>query len=105
MVDLIPIGTTNRTPTENNAIKPSREVKQVERPNRVANQKPTGEVGPFRSKNRRRNHLDRRERRIESGPIINRRDRHERRLSAVVQKKSEAVQTDERRGWYIDEEV
>lgn len=105
MVDLIPIGTTNRTSTENNAVKPSREVKQVERPNRIGNQKPTGEVGPFRSRNRRRNRLDRRARRLESGPIINRRDRYERRSSEVVQVKSEADQTDERRGWYIDEEV
>ena len=105
MVDLIPIGTTNRTPTENNAVKPSREVKQVERPNRVANQKSTGEVGQYRSRNRRRNRLDRRERRLESGPIINRRARHERRFSALAQVKPEAGQADERRGWYIDEEV
>ena len=108
MIDLIPIGTVNRTPSENNREKPSldvSEVKQVERSSRVADQKPMGGVALYRSKNRRRNRLDRRKSRLASGPMANRRVRYDRRLSAAVLARSESRRSDDRRGRYIDEKI
>ncbi len=108
MIDLIPIGTINRTPSENNREKPSldvSEVKQVERSSRVADQNPMGGVGLYRSKNRRRSRLERRKSRLEPGPVFNRRTRHDRRSSAAIPARQEPRRSDDRRGRYIDEEV
>lgn len=105
MLDLIPIGTINRKPDENNAEKIPQKVKQVEATSKVANYKPSGAVRSPPLKNRRKRYVDRR--RGRSKLIANRRLQNDRRLSSAINKDvSEFTDSVESHcGQYIDEEV
>lgn len=107
MVDLIPIGTVNRLPNENNASRPAGNVRETARSKELADQDTPPTVERRRSGNRRQNPSDRRQLiKATRKPVQDRRkktDRRATRRAEPEQKSKRSALT--RKGRIIDERV